>query len=208
MAPINHWPTAIAAEANPAPPLVLPTRAAMDATCAHQWRLRCAIVLTVCVVIACNCVAVASTAPAASGAHHDSQQRHSTQACPATAMPVVQTLPTVQRPFVFFHPRKSGGTSLRFRIRRAWSRVASASSTGATLSPVLLAPCHSHECGLHEQLAGLNASYLRRVAVLAAHVPWGAHQRLPAYGSGSTAPACLTMLRDPVDRVVSCFYFR
>ena len=51
--------------------------------------------------------------------------------------------------------------------------------------------------------------HMRNVAVLGMHTEWGVHRRVGALQPlVSDDVACATMIRHPVDRVVSCFYHR
>jgi len=95
----------------------------------------------------------------------------------------------------FAHPRKSGGSGLR-GVLAASARYASMKAT---------IPCHTHACGvLEDSLAGLRASELAATSVLATHASWDTVKAAMPHG---TMPQCFTIVRQPLDRVISCYYY-
>ena len=204
------------------------------------------------------------------------------QRWPEPALPATQRCPRPEQPFVFFHPRKSGGTDIRWRIFAGAQdgtsgcfpasierpAVGGEADAVATLSvsphnhdvsiepasaipavPHVVSPCHTHSCNVHEDsLDAIPLSKLSHVSVVSAHLKWGRHCRLLAAqqcggsacdddgerkenphrresslstrgcleaveaGDGSQPTtlnmSCLTIIREPVDRVISCYYYR
>ncbi|KAL4423826.1 hypothetical protein ABPG75_001127 [Micractinium tetrahymenae] len=107
-----------------------------------------------------------------------------------------------QAPLFFFHQRKTAGSSLRATIVQA--------AKDANLS--YFVPCHDGvPCDLYH--IGTNFS-----AIYAGHFYWGEQRELsrrssfdPAAGTWHNPrhnASCLTMFRDPVSRLESCYYFR
>jgi hypothetical protein len=153
-------------------------------------------------------------------------------------IPVIK-LPTPETPVVFFHPRKSGGSSLRTLL---YNRAVEA---GVPKQQIVI-PCvgkPKRPCDAYD----LNSAYTttQQYALVGGHFFWGAQERLvpfrgldwehyagdkqksvsavpPAALAATEAirngddlmPAtgvswqCITILREPVSRAVSCYYFR
>ncbi len=105
-------------------------------------------------------------------------------------------------PLFFFHQRKTAGSSMRKAIVEA--------AKAANLS--YFVSCHDGvPCDLYH--VGTNFS-----AIYAGHFVWGEQRELsrrsvfdPATGTWHNPrhnASCLTMFRDPVSRLESCYYFR
>ena len=106
-------------------------------------------------------------------------------------LPAVQLHPSVERPFVFLHQRKCGGTSIRAAIYRGAVELG--------LEAASFVPCiNPRECKYFEpDLAASTAS-----AIFACHCNW--YTVIPK----DRDFACLSTFRHPVSRAVSCLYFR
>ena len=127
-----------------------------------------ALVTAVCALLACIQVAGGSTAP----------------------LPQVQLKPTVDRPFVFIHQRKCGGSSVRDAIFHG--------AVALGLNDTSYISCyHNVSCWTfdpHPSVKGARAIY-------AGHFNW--YTVVP----GDRDFACLTTFRHPVSRVNSCLSF-
>lgn len=149
------------------------------------------------------------------------RQLHLARLAAASGLPRPQPLPSPEAPLVFLHVEKTGGSSMRKYLWHAAGRLGLGS----------VVPCHG---GMHclDSLTGLGALGLRvlaNVSVVAGHYSWGVWQDLSSWGGGrgrrspregdETAeegdegegedhPACLMMMRHPVDRAVSYYYQR
>lgn len=90
-------------------------------------------------------------------------------------------------PLVFLHNLKTGGTTLRNIIVREYRP-----------DEVYTAPSRTYDPG---ELARLSAIDVRTVRVIQGHIPFGVHRYLPC------DVAYVTLLRDPVERIISLYYF-
>lgn len=95
------------------------------------------------------------------------------------------------RPVVFLHLPKTAGMTIRTMLERAYAGhpiqlIGGSGGEGGGLSLAAFA---------RRPLAER-----RKIALIAGHMPWGAQAAIP----GSRA---ITVLRDPVERVISFFYF-
>lgn len=104
--------------------------------------------------------------------------------------------PTEEHPFVFFHLAKTGGTSLKHALYAATSRLKLNSSIEC-----LTASCRAG------RLDKRDWSHL----VIAGHMSWGhVFSELPfnkrKFGNGTTI-SCVTIFREPLERLRSCYYF-
>lgn len=93
------------------------------------------------------------------------------------------------RPLVFLHLPKTAGMTLRTLLTQAYEGfpvqfIGGGEGGGMTLAEFARKPIETR----------------RSVALLAGHMPWGAQAAIP----GSLA---ITFLRDPVERVISFFYY-
>ena len=111
--------------------------------------------------------------------------------------------PTRRSPFIFYHPRKCGGSSFRRHL------AASAAAAGVPDAEVLLPGLNGMHPFIYTTDLYFSRKHMRNVAVLGMHTEWGVHRRVGALQPlVSDDVACATMIRHPVDRVVSCFYHR
>lgn len=91
------------------------------------------------------------------------------------------------RPLIFLHIPKAAGSTLQELIVRQYAGGRSFTFTG--------------DQGRYSEFAGMSAAERGSFDVLLGHVQFGVHEHLPD-------PATyITMLREPVDRVVSHFHF-
>ena len=106
--------------------------------------------------------------------------------------------PSPDHPFVFFHLRKSGGTTMRQVLHTA----------AADLGVESYVACHDASCETYSP--PLERDEARRYAVLGGHFHRGGVMRwLEQSGVGRRRPfGCLVMLRRTVDRVASCWNYR
>ena len=145
----------------------------------------------------------------------------------AKALAVLQT-PTPERPFAFFHFRKTGGQQLRLSIRKdaiahnvsyfipCWNNVPC--ETYAPPSQILTSTEHAVPAGAprYSILAGhLSYSSVERwlYASTGPHGPKIWRRQSNRIGEGSERHAsreltCLVMMRPTVDRVRSCWNYR
>jgi hypothetical protein len=90
---------------------------------------------------------------------------------------------------IFLHIPKAAGTSLHRIIGRQYPQPSIFSIDGADVY------------GSIEEFKGLSESQRARIACLKGHMPFGLHRYLPQ------PCAYITFLRDPIDRIVSHYYF-
>ena len=127
----------------------------------------------------------------------------------------IQNLPTPDRPFVYYHLRKAGGSSLR----RALSAAASRLRVASYLPCLGGVPCEKYAPPIER----VDQQGARRYAILGGHFNkadvsrW--HQmfneanvsrwhQISSGGGSQRRPGCLVMLRRTVERVTSCWNFR
>src|ERR1051325_3091753 len=94
-----------------------------------------------------------------------------------------------ERALLFLHIPKAGGTTLHSVIERQFSPAVTFSITGMTPSQSI------------KEFIELPPERRERIRLLKGHMPYGLHKYL------SVPATYITMLRDPVDRVVSHYYF-
>lgn len=113
---------------------------------------------------------------------------------------------TTTRPFIFFHQRKAGGSSIRATLH--------AGAKKKNLKSYI--PCLSSEKNLRlscdtytlpEILTAKNAA-----VIYGGHIPWGEpqnkYERFLHDEAGSREFSCATNFREPLSRVASCLHFR
>ena len=127
--------------------------------------------------------------------------------------------PSPSRPFVFFHQRKAGGTTMRSLI----------ATTAQKLGLHFFLPCFARvSCETYEPPQG-KSDMVKQVSVLGGHLYWPAleksleinkvidsHWKIQQPGKEGASPSsyarapfdCFTSFREPVSRVVSCWNFR
>lgn len=93
---------------------------------------------------------------------------------------------------VFVHMPKAGGSTLQGIIQRQFSPAATFDVHGESLETVQASV---------DRLRRMPEAEREQIACLKGHVPFGIHQWLPR------APRYVTMLRNPVQRIVSDYYF-
>lgn len=165
-------------------------------------------------------------------------------------MPPIQAAPAPDFPFIFYHMRKCGGSSLRQGLADSFNTEfgqsafsspllpSSPSPPHLPLLPAVIVMCYTVPC---DQFAlaprAPKWSIDRTTAMVAGHVPFGSHDLLlssltpaamrpslfhewgqnPIKGMRSrrkvvwTGPPrfqCLTVLRNPITRIISCYYYR
>eukprot|EP00611_Tribonema_gayanum_P013161 TRINITY_DN2395_c3_g2_i2.p1 TRINITY_DN2395_c3_g2~~TRINITY_DN2395_c3_g2_i2.p1 ORF type:complete len:397 (+),score=169.24 TRINITY_DN2395_c3_g2_i2:122-1192(+) len=121
-------------------------------------------------------------------------------------LPGVQQRPTPQRPFVFLHLDKCGGSSIRKLVMQ-----------GALLSGLTyFGPCFdgyqynpTPKSCLRFDLATVPEEQRAQLEVIALHPRhgWGAWRELPAVATEADV-SCFFMVRHPVERVISYYYDR
>ena len=93
-------------------------------------------------------------------------------------------------PFIFFHQRKAGGTSIRHQLRAA------ADHDGLNY----FIPCRDDvPCTTFEIRAE------PPVAIYAGHFQWGAQNVLHSLAGRAMEFSCTTNIREPISRIISCF---
>src|SRR3982750_3945870 len=94
-----------------------------------------------------------------------------------------------ERALLFLHIPKAGGTTLHRIIERQFAPAVTFSINGMTPSQSI------------KEFIDLPAERREQIRLLKGHMPYGLHKYL------SVPATYITMLRDPVDRVVSHYYF-
>ncbi len=129
-------------------------------------------------------------------------------------LPKVQHLPTPEDPFVFFHIPKSGGSSIREVI---FNSTMDLTRTGAFPISQVYIHCNGPKYCVKPAPGFQWAKYSHPFRVLAGHFIWG---QFDQYLSITNEPyddntfamnqkfSCFVMLRHPIDRVESCYYWR
>mmetsp|Transcript_16933 Transcript_16933/g.21940 ORF Transcript_16933/g.21940 Transcript_16933/m.21940 type:complete len:351 (+) Transcript_16933:249-1301(+) len=113
-----------------------------------------------------------------------------------------QQLPTGKRPFIFFHQRKAGGSSVRAMLEKA----ANQNKLNFWI------PCHG---GVSCEDTEIPLT-LPQKSIYAGHIEWSSFTKHMARLTNSRATLnptqqqfeCLTIFREPVSRVQSCWNFR
>lgn len=147
-------------------------------------------------------------------AEQQEQQRSATRrAAPASVAAMMEALVeaplprrnanlSVDAPLFFFHQRKTGGSSMRAAIVDA----ADALELPSFVPCFHGVPCDTYHIG--NKTAAIYAGHFywgeqRELARRAKFQSAGAHWRNPQFNA-----SCLTMFRDPISRLESCYYFR
>lgn len=96
-------------------------------------------------------------------------------------------------PFIFFHQRKAGGTSIRSTLHQA--------ALSMNVSDYI--PCFTGKC--FDYHIPTNQSF----AIYGGHFQWSEGANINHASSSSVSKfSCMTNLREPISRIVSCIYFR
>ncbi|CAE7239967.1 unnamed protein product [Symbiodinium pilosum] len=95
-----------------------------------------------------------------------------------------------KHPLVFMHQAKSGGTSLRASLHEAAHR----------LNLKTYIPCHDVDCQEYNTVGQVAAIY-------GGHFCWKSMVK-DFYSRGVNQFSCVTIFRDPVPRVLSCYSYR
>ena len=103
---------------------------------------------------------------------------------------------TVSNPCIFFHQRKTSGSSVRQALVSASQRL----NVSAYIACHGGIPCTTYNVGT--SLAGLYAGHFSYVGYLADRLRVGGEPSDQAVNG-----RCATIFRDPVDRLESCYYF-
>jgi hypothetical protein len=111
--------------------------------------------------------------------------------------PPPQTILDARHPFIFYHQRKAGGSTLRSLIHKA------SVSIGVPSHEVLI-PCKTHKCTMwswdHKAL---------NLSVVAGHFSVASVWHTYKWGQTDRSNVrCLTNMRDPLERTVSCLFYR
>ena len=101
---------------------------------------------------------------------------------------VMQAFPPAMQPVIFVHIQKTGGMTLATMIRRQFTRARVFQVNGT----LRLAA---------QQLTAMPEARRANIAFIYGHVPFGLHDYLPG------SAAYVTILRNPVDRMVSVYYY-
>ena len=108
----------------------------------------------------------------------------------AMCVPEVQLRPSLDRPFIYIHQRKTGGSSVR--------RAALRGAEQLHLNSTAFIPCEQNVvCATFAP-----NTTLQRSSIYAAHFNW--YTVMP----DKDDKACLTSFRHPLDRAVSCLHYR
>ena len=103
--------------------------------------------------------------------------------------------PTLRYPFIFFHQRKAGGTSVRETLKEAGN----------------LTKLNTYVICSVDQTCDHYSIPIRGVhAVYAGHIPWGEVYKFNRFGPEHNRDkfSCLTNFREPVSRLISCVEYR
>lgn len=93
---------------------------------------------------------------------------------------------------IFVHMPKAGGSTLQEIMRRQFPQTATFNIAGESVETVQASV---------DRLRQMPEAERAQIACVMGHVPFGLHQWLPG------APRYLTMLRDPVERTISDYFF-
>jgi hypothetical protein len=138
--------------------------------------------------------------------------------------PLVLPRPGPMNRFIFYHLRKCGGSTLRTQIMQSVEVLNSQKQNGTAHKILSVIPCkQGTKCDVYH-LDRQNVGILKKISVVAGHFPWGIVQQDlnshrwqpgPLKESGALKGLdvynnlhCLTQLRDPLARTLSCIHFR
>lgn len=110
--------------------------------------------------------------------------------CGAVCIPEVQLTPSLDRPFIYIHQRKTGGTSIRHAAQAGAEHLNINSST-------FIACEQGVHCGTFRPHPAQ-----QMFSIYAGHFNW--YTVVPDKDDF----ACLTSFRHPLQRAISCLYFR
>lgn len=100
---------------------------------------------------------------------------------------------SIERPFILFHQRKAGGSSLRATLERA----------GKILELPYFIPCAGINCDLY------TFPYSSKYAIYAGHFKWGTQGDFARFNTSHRSEfSCATNFRHPFSRIESCLYYR
>ena len=105
-----------------------------------------------------------------------------------------ESRPLWSSPFIFFHQRKAGGSSIRDTLKRA--------ADTNQYDPFV--PCYGHSCDIYQLPTH------KPYGLYAGHFPWGSQYVFDRLGGTHNRDkfSCLTNFREPVSRLISCVEFR
>ena len=111
-----------------------------------------------------------------------------------------QVKPTLQNPFIFFHQRKSGGTAFRNRL------FESAQAIKIDPASIFIACFLNVSCDVYS----LDSAWQSRpsLRIVGGHMYYGHVVRYLRRKAPGAAPACFTIMRSPLDRILSCLSYR
>ena len=112
-----------------------------------------------------------------------------------------------RHPFIFFHQRKAGGSSVKQTLFQAAQKI----GLQVFIPCAGGVPCGTYNFNHRPGIAynGKKIPVSREVSLFAGHFTWGEQFALARYnGERETNFACTTNYREPISRLVSCIYFR
>ena len=107
---------------------------------------------------------------------------------------ITEPKPDIYTPFIFFHQRKAGGTSIRATLHNAAKTM--------HISTSII--CHDLPCDNY------HIPNKQPFSLYAGHYQWGTQYVFNRFGDGHNRDkfSCLTNFREPVSRLISCLEFR
>lgn len=198
--------------------LVLSNSACARHPAGRRWASRATVVASVASLLAAGllsfCALSGACARAGSGTAGLHGRRAPTQQGFAAAqelikayvespLPAINSNITEKESLTFFHQRKAAGSS----VREALVVAAAAANLSSVVACYGGVPCDTY-----------SLRYEHRAAVYAGHLYWGGHKsmpRIPTYDPNMgtwhvplRTASCLTLFREPVARLQSCYYYR
>jgi len=126
--------------------------------------------------------------------------------------------------FAFVHLRKAGGTSIRWKLdpylyfkagnpNNSYNPFSNSSRSDAgDKDPVMISACGNVKCAtyqLDEFLGRVEESRKKEPPIwILGHFSFGELEKVTSRVDNHTRLDCLTQLRHPIDRTLSCFYYR